>query len=126
MLEPSSSQCPYRLPAEGCGFPAAQSHEPEALRDLLDYPPPPAIDGRQLQPDPVANQHPDEVPVLPIGNVRRDQRPAIQLHPVQRTGQLLDDESDYFRAATGSSLAVRIHGPSAVTATVCSKCADKL
>src|SRR5262249_10333535 len=32
----------------------------------------------------------------------------------------------YRRAPTGTSRAVRIHGPSAVTATVCSKCADRL
>src|SRR5690242_11826693 len=58
--------------------------------------------------------------------MRRHERSRLEPHPVQRTGQLCLDHSDYFRACTGTVLAVRIHEPFAVTATVCSKCADRL
>src|SRR6476619_1978488 len=50
----------------------------------------------------------------------------VEPHPIQRLRQLFDDDSGYRRAATGTSLAVRIHAPPAVIATVCSKCADRL
>src|SRR6476620_591330 len=50
----------------------------------------------------------------------------VEPHPIQSLRQLLDDDSGYRRAATGTSLSVRIHAPLAVIATVCSKCADRL
>ena len=61
--------------------------------------------------------------------------PLVEPHPIERARQLLDDDPDdrpsprpprYARAGTGTSRAVRIHGSPAVTATVCSKCADRL
>src|SRR5439155_3644802 len=50
----------------------------------------------------------------------------VKSHAIQRTGQLLDDHASHLRAGTATSLAVSIHGSPAVTATVCSKCADRL
>src|SRR5262249_42218692 len=59
-------------------------------------------------------------------DVRLHQVPVLQLHAIHRARQKLGDHADYLRALTGTSLAVRIHGSPAVTATVCSKCADRL
>src|SRR4029079_2540659 len=50
----------------------------------------------------------------------------VEPHPIQRLRQLLDDDAGYRRAATCTSLGVRIHAALAVIATVCSKCADRL
>src|SRR6476646_9797506 len=58
--------------------------------------------------------------------MRHHQRSLVEPHLVERARQRLDDDAVYLRAATGTSRAVRIHGPSAVTATVCSKWADRL
>src|SRR5262245_51404486 len=89
-------------------------------------PSPPAVRRRQLDPHPIANQHADEISIDPIGDVRRHQAARLEPNPIEPAGQLLRDHALYLRATTGTSLAVRIHGPSARTATVCSKCADKL
>src|SRR3954447_7098504 len=121
MLEPS-----FSISLSGSGRPALRRLQSEASCKLPNYPSAPAIDRREFQAHPVADQHPDEIPVDAIGNVRRDERPAIELHAIKPARKLCLHAPDYFRAATGTSLAVRIHGPSAVTATVCSKCADRL
>src|SRR3954467_14235077 len=97
---------------------------------LFDNPPPADIGRRELQPHLVADQDPHEVALDPIRDVRHHQRPRVEPHLVECARQGLHDHAAYLRAAsrgaTGTSLAVRIHGPSAVTATVCSKCADRL
>src|SRR4029078_12710025 len=84
------------------------------------------VDGRHLDLHPVSHQHADEIPVHPIGNVGRNLLSRVEPHSIQRLRQLFGDDSRYRRAATGTSLAVRIHAPLAVIATVCSKCADRL
>src|SRR5581483_7184746 len=65
-------------------------------------------------------------PVDPPADVRRDHRSGVEPHAIEPARQLLDDRARYFLIGTGTSRAVRIHGSPAVTATVCSKCADKL
>src|SRR5580765_8514356 len=108
---------------------APASAEGFALQ-LFDNPPPADIARRELQPHSVADQDPHEVAIDPIRDVRHHQRPLLEPHLVEGARQGLHDHAAYLRAAslgaTGTSLAVRIHGPSAVTATVCSKCADRL
>src|SRR5437868_4165746 len=86
----------------------------------------PAVDRRQLQAHPIADQQPHEIAIHPIRDVRRHQPARLELHPIEAARQRFGDHADYLRACTGTSLAVRIHGPSALTATVCSKCADRL
>src|SRR5689334_2040560 len=90
-------------------------HDPPA-RDVL----------RQLDPHPIAHQHAHEVAIDPICDVRRHDRSTIQANAIQRARQLFGDRSGYVLTRTGTSLAVRIHGSPAVTATVCSKCAARL
>src|SRR6185436_11830845 len=76
-----------------------------------------------------------EIAVDPVRHVGQHVRPFLELHAIHRVRQQLDNhprhshrsrDSRYRRALTGTSRAVRIHGSPAVTATVCSKCADKL
>ena len=55
---------------------------------------------------------------------RRGPSPSAPRPTAAAAGQRLGDRRRYLRAGTGTSLAVRIHGPVAITATVCSKCAD--
>src|SRR5215510_1046329 len=61
-----------------------------------------------------------------MGRDHRTGPARLQPHAIQRVRQRLGHDARYLRTGTGTSLAVRIHGPSAVTATVCSKCADRL
>src|SRR3954451_4223533 len=112
---------------------------------LLDDAPAPGVHRRELHPRPVADQDPHEVAVHPVGDVRHHHRSFFQPDAIHGARQRFHDHADkfghlhvlgapkrqrreggYFRAATGTSRAVRIQGPLAVTATVCSKCADRL
>ena len=51
----------------------------------------PAVGRRQLDAHAIADQHTNEVAVEAIGNVRRYQAAAIQLHAIQRARQLFRD-----------------------------------
>src|SRR6185436_2230700 len=75
---------------------------------------------------PIADQDAHEVAIHAIRNVRRHHCAFVEPHPIEAAGQTLRDHPAHVRAGTGTSLAVRIHGPFTVTATVCSKCADRL
>ena len=69
--------------------------DPSSQPELLDNSPPPAVDRRELDPDPIAHEHPDEIAVDPVGDVRRHETSAFQLHAVQRARQnLCDDAGD--------------------------------
>ena len=57
--------------------------------NLLHDPPAPAVDRRQLHPHPIADQHPHEIAVDPIRDVRRHLRALVEPHPIQRARQLL-------------------------------------
>ena len=72
------------------GNPEIKSSNPQ-ISDLFNNPSPPAVGRRQLNPHPIADQHPDEVAVEAIGNVRRHQPAAIQLHAIQGGRQLFRD-----------------------------------
>src|SRR6266852_3328306 len=92
----------------------------------LHYPTPTQIERGQLHAHSIADQQADEIAVQPICDVRSHLRSPVELHAIERARELLDNRPGYLRAGTGTSRAVRIHGSPAVTATVCSKCADRL
>src|SRR4249919_1741546 len=98
---------------------------PTALQPAHDAPAP-AVHRRQLQLHPVADNHAHEIAIDPIGHVRDHLRSLVQPHAVEAARELLDHHARYRRALTGTSRAVSIHGSPDVTATVCSKCADRL
>src|SRR5215471_8466248 len=120
--------------------------------DLRYDTPPPGIDRRELQLHAIADQQTDEIPVHPSRSVRHDVPASIESHPIKTTRQLLGHDAgdgapgahDCLAAGTltrceldvapGSSSrsagvgagSVRTHGRPAITATVCSKWADRL
>src|SRR3984957_11574820 len=95
-------------------------------RDLSCDPAARDVDARQLDTYAIAHQHADEVAIDPIRDVRQHLRTAIQPHAVDRAGERLGHRSRQCLTEAGTSRAVRIQGSPAVTATVCSKCADRL
>src|SRR5690242_3981035 len=58
---------------------------------FLDNPSATHVDRRELHAHPIADEHPDEVPIDPPADVRRDRRPFVEPHAVQRAWQLLAD-----------------------------------
>jgi hypothetical protein len=88
------------------------------LSDLLQYPPPRQIVLPELDFHVVARQQPDPVPDCRSGAVRQDLRFVTQLEPVQQARQFF-----HYDSLNRHGL-VKTHGPFAVTATQCSKCAE--
>src|SRR6202047_5004179 len=95
-------------------------------RDLFCDPAARDVHARQLDTYAIAHQHADEVAIDPIRDVREHLRTPIQPHAVDRAGERLGHRSRQCLTEAGTSRAVRIQGSPAVTATVCSKCADRL
>src|SRR3954471_24919992 len=61
---------------------------------------------RQLHAHPIADQHPHEVAIDPIGNVRLNEVAAlVELHAIHRARQDVGHHARYFLALTGTSLA---------------------
>ena len=60
---------------------------------FLDDPAAAAIDRRQLDPHPIADQDPDEIPIHAVRDVRRHLRTARELHRVKGARQLRDDDA---------------------------------
>ena len=74
---------------------------------------------RELDLNPVARQKPDPISFRGPGAVRQNLLLVHQLQPVHQAGQFFYDRGlypNYCRVST--------HGPSLVTATQCSKCAE--
>src|SRR5438093_12041780 len=75
------------------------------------------VDRRQLQADAIVDQDAHEIAIHPIRDMCGYERSLLEPHAIQGAWQLL--RYGPYLTGTGTSLAVRIHGPSAVTATVC-------
>lgn len=66
----------------------------------------------------VARQKPDPIPHRRSRAMRQNLRLVIQFEPVQQARQLFQHDRRYRHGR------VKTHGPFAVTATQCSKCAE--
>jgi hypothetical protein len=55
-------------------------------------PPTSSVHGRQFQLHPIPDQHPDEIAIRSIGDVRRHLPAIVEPHPVERLRQLFDDD----------------------------------
>src|SRR2546428_13779286 len=76
------------------------------LLQLLNNPPAPDVDRRELHSHAIAHQESNEVSIDPIRDVRGDDAASLELHLVQATGQLLRDDAHDFghlRAGAGPS-----------------------
>src|SRR5207247_6490230 len=100
-------------------------------------PPERQIPRRQFHPHPLAHEHPDEIPLEPPADVRRNPvrldldfvQPARQLRPddaLDRPAALGHTESSCLARPASAGSSVRISHLSPVTTTVCSKCAERL
>jgi len=63
---------------------------PRPYLQFLHYPSARSIRWHQRHAHAIANQHPDEIPVYRLAQVRDDFVPAIELHFRQLAGQKLD------------------------------------
>ena len=95
--------------------------------DLSHYPSPRQVVLGELDFHAVARQKPDPIPLCRSGSMRQNLRLVSQLEPVQQARQFFDyygfDRSLAVAARYRHGL-VKTHGPFAVTATQCSKCAE--
>ena len=60
-----------------------------ALGQLLYDPPSAAIHRRELHTNPITDQHPDEISIRSVGDVRRHYLSPVQPHEIQSTRKLL-------------------------------------
>src|SRR3954463_9521014 len=124
MLAPSS-QLPVQTSAEPAAPAGRICPARPAVSQLLNNPPPRDVPG-QFDPHAIPDQDPHEIALNPIRDMRRHLLAAVELHAIEPAWELFGDAARQVRTRTGTSLAVRIHGSPAVTATVCSKCAARL
>jgi hypothetical protein len=74
-------------------LPFAFSLPPSAFLHHSYDSPPRHVAGREFQPDPVTDQHPDEVPARAARGVRGHVTLALDPNPVEPVRQLFDDRS---------------------------------
>src|SRR2546426_5835627 len=95
---------------------------------LLQNPPARDVAWAEFHADPIADEDADEIPSRSARHVRGHLPRPVDLHAVLRVRQRLADDAFHADRArhrrTRESTLVSTSGPSFVTATVCSKCAD--